>query len=326
MCQHDLAASRSRNLSRLTGTGSVPRASASRSPRGLLNGSWPRLVRASPACGCARRCSVPFYTVGRARWLWQRNARHGTTSGRTGRQLPGRAQPVCNGARPQAPCMRGGVCVSPPAQAPRRGYDRHVVARRPPAKLARPGRCRRPPGRPATRAVHAFTNTSMRRPSARGTSIVMSRSMTLVATRAPASRQARATALSNAAPRGPKTPAIGHAVWWSPKASGTPPHRHCRGPTTGCFCPESGGVSLPSPCSQGTHVPTGYSFRICRRCPRPLGRGGRAAASPSCTGTAARQAKKAREKKKTLELLLASRVAQTVAAARAIGSPAPRAV
>ena len=172
--------------------------------------------------------------------------RHGTTSGRTG--------------RPQAPCMRGGVCVSRAAR-PRSWRDRGGVD----GCLG---------VLPQGQSRHSLI-PSMRRPSARGTSIVMSRSMTLVATRAPASRQTRAAALSNAAPRGPKTPAVGHAVWWSPKASGTPPHRHCRGPTTGCFWPESGGVSLLGPCSQGTRVPTGYSFRISRGCPRPLGHGGR---------------------------------------------------
>ena len=55
--------------------------------------------------------------------------------GRTCRELPGRAQAVCNGVRPQTPGMRGGVCVSPPAQAQCRG---------------------RAPGRPATKAVHSL--------------------------------------------------------------------------------------------------------------------------------------------------------------------------
>ena len=32
-------------------------------------------------------------------------------------------------------------------------------------------------------------------------------------------------------PRVPRTPAVGHAVRWSPKASSTPPHRHRRGPS-----------------------------------------------------------------------------------------------
>ena len=59
-----------------------------------------------------------------------------------------------------------------------------------------------------------FASTSMRRPSARGTSTFMSRKKTLVATRAPASRQTRAAALSKAAPRAPRTPAVGTPVLW----------------------------------------------------------------------------------------------------------------
>ena len=51
-----------------------------------------------------------------------------------------------------------------------------------------------------------FASTSMRRPSARGMSTFMSRKKTLVATRAPASRQTRAAALSKAAARAPRTP------------------------------------------------------------------------------------------------------------------------
>ena len=68
----------------------------------------------------------------RAREPWPTAVRRPRPPGRTCRQLPGRSQPVCNGARPPVPGMCGGVCVSPPVQARYPGHDRPVDARRRP--------------------------------------------------------------------------------------------------------------------------------------------------------------------------------------------------
>ena len=56
--------------------------------------------------------------------------------------------------------------------------------------------------------------TSMRRLSASRGGRSMSCTRTWVETRAPASRQTRAAALSNGNPRRPRTPACGHAARW----------------------------------------------------------------------------------------------------------------
>ena len=61
--------------------------------------------------------------------------------------------------------------------------------------------------------------TSMRRSSWRATSTLRSRSRTLRATVAPASRQTRAAARSRGPPLARRTPDRGHAARWSPKRS-----------------------------------------------------------------------------------------------------------
>ena len=66
-----------------------------------------------------------------------------------------------------------------------------------------------------------LARTSMRRESASGTSMFMSRNKTLVATRAPPSRQILAVARSNGATRGPRTLATGQAArCWKHRHSG----------------------------------------------------------------------------------------------------------
>ena len=61
--------------------------------------------------------------------------------------------------------------------------------------------------------------TSMQRSSWRATSTLRSRSRTLRATVAPASRQTRAAARSRGPPLARRTPDRGHAARWSPKRS-----------------------------------------------------------------------------------------------------------
>ena len=71
--------------------------------------------------------------------------------------------------------------------------------------------------------------TSNRRASARwGGSRSRSRTSTFVDTRAPASRQTRAAALSRAYPRRPNTPACAQAARWWPLGSSGRPHRQKR--------------------------------------------------------------------------------------------------
>ena len=108
-------------------------------PRATQVASKPaRVVPPQPACpssGARMHAARPGVAARgtRAHEPWPTVVRRSRPPGRTCRQLPGRAQPVCNGARPPIPGMCGGVCVSPPVQAPSQGHDRPVVARRSPA-------------------------------------------------------------------------------------------------------------------------------------------------------------------------------------------------
>ena len=69
----------------------------------------------------------------------------------------------------------------------------------------------------------------MRLSSATGTSMFMSATRTLRATRAPASRQTRATARSSGPARAASMPLVAHAARWSPKASSLQRQLHVRG-------------------------------------------------------------------------------------------------
>ena len=71
-----------------------------------------------------------------------------------------------------------------------------------------------------------FATTSIRRPSVAGTSRFSSRKATLVATRAPASRQMRAAARSSGPARCARTPTWAQADQWSPRLSRRRPHWH----------------------------------------------------------------------------------------------------
>ena len=74
-----------------------------------------------------------------------------------------------------------------------------------------------------------FATTRSRHPSDNCMPRLRSRRKTFVATRAPASRQTRATARSSGPARRTSTPAVGQAVRWSPSGSRAPPQRHARG-------------------------------------------------------------------------------------------------
>ena len=75
----------------------------------------------------------------------------------------------------------------------------------------------------------AFSHNLQALPSCTfGTKRSKSRTNTLVATRAPASRKIRAPTLSTANPRLPNTPARLHAARWWPKESRRRPHRQVR--------------------------------------------------------------------------------------------------
>ena len=74
-----------------------------------------------------------------------------------------------------------------------------------------------------------FATTSMRRPSAAGTSRFKSRRATFVATRAPASLQMRAAARSSGPARLASAPTWAQAERWSPRSSRRPPQAQCLG-------------------------------------------------------------------------------------------------
>ena len=74
-----------------------------------------------------------------------------------------------------------------------------------------------------------FATTSMQRASLTGTSMFMSASLTLRATRAPLSRQTRATACSSGRALDANTPDVAHAERWSPSGSRRPRQRQVRG-------------------------------------------------------------------------------------------------
>ena len=74
------------------------------------------------------------------------------------------------------------------------------------------------------RAGSPCATTPSRRPSVNGSPRFKSRRKTLVATRAPASREMRAAAGS----REQATPAVGQAARWSPRSSRAPPQRQAR--------------------------------------------------------------------------------------------------
>ena len=74
-----------------------------------------------------------------------------------------------------------------------------------------------------------WATTSMHRASLTGTSMFMSATRALRATRAPPSRQTRATACSSGRARDAKTPDVAHAERWSPSGSRRPRQRQTRG-------------------------------------------------------------------------------------------------
>ena len=77
---------------------------------------------------------------------------------------------------------------------------------------------------PPKRGSPPATTSSLRPSPAIGSATSRSRSRTFVATRPPASRQVRATTLSNGHPRLPKTPTRAQAArWWPRESSGRPP-------------------------------------------------------------------------------------------------------
>ena len=94
--------------------------------------------------------------------------------------------------------------------------------------MARPLSCPRQVG------LHGITEARRRRlpdedhPHALEGTKSRSRTMTFVVTRAPASRQTRAAALSNAKARRPNTPAPPQAARWWPRGSRRRPHRQKR--------------------------------------------------------------------------------------------------
>ena len=131
---------------------------------------------------------------------------------RNGRQPQLRGRPTGKVGPPGAQGRWCGACVAPHQPRPCRGR----------------GRPPRVQSHPATQGSKVVS-TPMRRASASGTSMFMSRNKTFVATRAPPSRQILAAARSSGAPRGPRTPATGQAARWSPSSSKAPPQRQCLG-------------------------------------------------------------------------------------------------
>ena len=171
------------------------------------------------ACRAAARSHAPA--------LWKRRGGGESPPFRCQSARPHRppAPPVDTYGRPTAPGMWlhvSGV-LRPPPPCPARGPHTPALCPSWPTGLTKVvstgawAPCHS--GRP-------FASTSMRREPASGTSTFTLRRKTLVATRAPPSRQTLAASRSTGAPCGPNTPAVGHAALWSPKASNVPPQRH----------------------------------------------------------------------------------------------------
>ena len=139
-----------------------------------------------------------------------------------------------------------------------------------------------------------FATTSMRHPSAAGTSRFKSRRATFVATRAPASLQMRAAAHSSRPARLASAPTWAQAERWSPRSSRRPPQGQCSGASG------SGSRSLRSsrtPSSASGTAVSGLEGVAVKAQP---------AASPPCDSSSARDA--------------GSRSAKSVSSARVQGS------
>ena len=100
-------------------------------------GSWPGLVRASPLRSYARPCSVHPCTVGRACWLWRRNARWLT------RSWSCRWRQETNATARSHPSVTCSRMLVTPSQSPRAVFRLRASPPVPPPRGPRPASGRR---------------------------------------------------------------------------------------------------------------------------------------------------------------------------------------